>query len=96
MKYLILTKDQDYISKTYKRKVKGNRHCQVYDANGTLVYPAAIYDGEDREWAKEFIKHHKIGDSVKDAQVWFMQNFKWDYHNGKWDYHNGKLCKEEE
>ena len=71
MKYLIVTNKKDYISNGYKKAVEQfGRDCMIYDKNGRLVYPAVFYDGEDRVWAKEFIKDHKVGDSIDDARYY--------------------------
>lgn len=76
-KFLIITKEKDYISTGYKKIAKELRgKCQVYDENGTLVHPAKLYDGEDREWAKEFIATHKVGDSTSDAREEWIRNRK--------------------
>ena len=71
-KYLIVTKDRDFIVNGYKQVVKDakshNNKIFVYDSHGKLVYPAWIYDGANRLWAEEFIRTHKVGDSTKDAE----------------------------
>ena len=76
-KYLIITKERDFVDTKWKQLAKtldtiGVR-CQVYDKNGTLVYPAQYYDGEDREWAKWFIQNHKVGEGVANAQEYYYK-----------------------
>ena len=69
-KYLIITKHKDYIATCYKKVAKKlGLKCQVYNANGTLIHPASLYDGEDREWAIWFINTHKVGESSEDARL---------------------------
>lgn len=78
-KYLIITRDKDYISN--KKNIKeltatyGKGKFQIYDSNGTLIHPEGIYDGEDRIWASTFIKTHKVGDEVPDAADWYYHEY---------------------
>lgn len=78
-KYLIITRDKDYISN--KKNIKeltttyGKGKFQIYDSNGTLIHPEGIYDGEDRIWASTFIKTHKVGDEVPDAVDWYYHEY---------------------
>lgn len=78
-KYLVITRDKDYISN--KKNIKeltatyGKGKFQIYDSNGTLIHPEGIYDGEDRIWASTFIKTHKVGDEVPDAADWYYHEY---------------------
>ena len=73
-KYLIITKEKDYVSSSYKKITNTLKSkCMVYDTNGTLVYPHKLYDGEDRIWAKAFLMTHRNGDAVADAQEWYYK-----------------------
>ena len=73
-KYLVITKEKDYISAGYKKaREEFGTKCMIYDKNGTLVYPAWMYDGEDRDWAKWFIETHKVGESSDDARSEYVR-----------------------
>lgn len=75
-KYLIVTKDRDFISNGYRQVVKDvkteDNVIMVYDSHGKIVYPARLarlYDGTNRFWAEELIRTHKAGDSTRNAEL---------------------------
>ena len=83
MKYLIITKEGDFISTSLNAKKhlansKGDA-VMIYDKygwwiryarrkNGIIEKRNAYNDGIVCEWAIDFIKNHKVGDMVEDAQ----------------------------
>lgn len=92
-KYLIVTKDKDYISRYWKsvaKKLKDS--CMVYDSTGCLIYPYSLYDGEDRLWAKRIIENHNVGDCFDDAEDYYFSKADNTKYNGGWidRYANGK------
>lgn len=86
-KYLIVTKEKDYISSS--RDVKkhmlntNGTGLMIYDKDGILINTAkkdengkiitikGLFDGNPREWAIDFIKNNVVGAFSKDAQSEF-------------------------
>ena len=83
MKYLIITEEGDFIStslnvKKHLANSKGNA-VMCYDKygywiryarrkNGIIEKRNAYDDGISRKWAIDFIREHKVGDSIDDAR----------------------------
>ena len=83
MKYLIITKECDFISNSLNAKKhlanSNGDSVMVYDKfgwwiryarrkNGIIEKRNAYNDGISRKWAIDFIREHKVGDSIDDAR----------------------------
>ena len=88
MKYLIITKECDFVSNSLNAKKhlensKGNA-VMVYDRygwwiryakriNGRIESMKVNDDGIARKWAIDFIKNNKVGTKTKDARREYFQ-----------------------